>query len=51
MDREIWSQKPGFLQHLGENAKIIAETRFLGFGLCARGVRNRVSSPNFGEDA
>jgi len=41
-------QKPGFSTNLGWEAKIIAETRFLGALL---EVRNRVSYPNLGEDA
>jgi len=37
--------------NLREDAKIIAETRFLGFGGDVEGLRNRVSSFNLGEDA
>jgi len=33
-------------ENLGDDSKIVAETRFLGFWVSSWGVRNRVSSEN-----
>jgi hypothetical protein len=40
------AQKPGFSPKSGGDAKIVAETRFLGFGGDVWGLRNRVSLQN-----